>query len=220
MDKIHIDINNRIEVKIENVIYKSTIQDILEDSIAISIPSNKDGYLPLVIDDNISVLLYNKTNNVFQFKSKVLKKTIDKIPLIYISRPTSFKKIQRRDFVRVSYVNVIDFAKIDKIIENVPNDKLYDLKFDIKQGHILDISGGGIKFSNNKNLELNDKIIVYIPLSGKKVMAKCNIVRKDFDALGRVSYGLIFIDISPKDQEEIIQFVFGLMRKMRKSDQR
>ncbi|NLL29691.1 MAG: pilus assembly protein PilZ, partial [Clostridiales bacterium] len=145
MDKLKLEINNKIEVIYGEKNYKSVIQDIREeeDEILISIPVLDGEYLTLVTGRVIEQIYYDNNGNVYQFKSKVLGRIKEKnLSLYRFSSPFDVRKIQRRDYVRVNFIKAINYLS-SKDIE----------KEKYKKALLLDLSGGGMKIKVDEKLD-------------------------------------------------------------------
>ena len=91
---------------------------------------------------------------------------------------------------------------------------------DYHYGVIMDISGGGIKFSSDVKNESGSYIISVISLNGERMMIVCKIIaceksQKVSDKyINRAKF--IFKNIS--DREKIVRFVFDEERKARQRE--
>jgi c-di-GMP-binding flagellar brake protein YcgR len=207
MVKLNLEINNKIEVIYEKKNYKSIIQDINEENkeFFISIPVLDGEYLILHSGTIIEHIYYDDKGNVFKYKSKVIEKIKeDNIPLYKLSSPYDIKKIQRRDFVRVNFVRVINYV----------NPKEYD-EADQRKALLLDLSGGGMKIKVADKLSNGDLILSKLVYEDITVSVKGTIVRVEKTSDKKFVYGVNFIDLDNSAREKIIQIVFTIMRKQR-----
>ncbi|KGM97391.1 flagellar protein [Clostridium novyi A str. 4552] len=214
MTDLKFKINNKVEIiDDQGGIYNSDIQDVSKDSIAISIPIKDSAYLPLRKNDIIDVLYYDG-NNIYSFSSSIKTRTNSNIPLIWIHNPKRYKKIQRRKFVRVSVLLKGLFAKVDRTMQ-LTNETIKTLKF--SKCNIVDLSGGGIKIRTREELEEGTILALILPINEKNMIVKAEVKRSGEKSLDHNEYGIGFIDISVKQQDEIIKNVFAIMRQqMRK----
>ncbi|KGN03397.1 flagellar protein [Clostridium novyi A str. 4570] len=214
MTDLKFKINNKVEIiDEEGEVYSSDIQDINEDSVAISIPIKDSAYLPLRKNNIIDVLYYDG-NSIYSFTSSVKTRTSSNIPLIWIYKPKKYKKIQRRKFVRVSTLSKGIFAKIDRTLK-LTKETIKNLKF--SKCNIVDLSGGGVRIRTSEELEKEDILALIIPIDKNNMILKTQVKRCGQKSAEYNEYGLSFIDISVKQQDEIIKYVFTIMRQqMRK----
>lgn len=209
MSKLELNINGRIEVEYDNNIYKTQIQDIKENEIAISIPVANGQYLTLLKGEEL-VMYYNDNNGtVFKFKSRILARGQEnRIPLYILSQPYDVEVVQRRNFVRVSLAQNISYCKIDTKPEAVSRKSFLP-------GLILDLSGGGMRLKLNEKLNIGDDIIVMLDNEGKEILVKGKVMRIESTEDKRWICGVSFEDIDNRTRENIIRMVFNIMRKQR-----
>jgi c-di-GMP-binding flagellar brake protein YcgR len=80
----------------------------------------------------------------------------------------------------------------------------------------MDISGGGIQIKTKLKLKEGDQIkISFKKLIKLDKLIKGKIVRKRKENFEVYKYGIEFIDISDRNREMIIQWIFNLQRKLR-----
>lgn len=213
-------INNKIEIQMEDGIYKSNIQDITEEYIGISIPVNKGQYLPLGRKEKVTVLYYYE-NEIYSFETMVLGRKIDKIFIIMLQKPENknIKRVQRRNFVRVPFMINLLCAQVssEKSIENISNNQI-----NFFNAYSLDISGGGIRLALDKNLEkeihYHDILMLTIPLESESLTVKAEIVRIEKDIKNpKVICGTNFVELDKVAQETIVKLVFSIMRTQMKN---
>lgn len=214
MIKLDFKINNKVEIiDYEGKVYNSDIQDIKKDCVAISIPIKDSEYLPLRKKDTVDIL-YHDGNCMYSFSSIVAERTNSNIPLIWINFPKTYKKIQRRKFVRVSVLYKGKFAIVDRMFKET-KESIKNIKF--MECNIVDLSGGGMKIRTNIEIEKESIITIILPMKNKSMLLKGKIKRLGKDNINYKEYGIAFIDMPIRQQEEVIKYVFTIMRKqMRK----
>ncbi|WP_270474996.1 flagellar brake protein [Clostridium cochlearium] len=205
------NVNGRIEILMDDGIYKSNIQDIDKDYIAISIPVKDGEYLPLRRGDRVEAVYYEK-NKLYKFYTVVSGRKVDRVMMILLKHPDKIFKVQRRNFVRVPFVTEVLCAVLEKnqgIIDRLDN------QFEFFHGHTLDISGGGIKLSTEKELERGELLMLTIPIKDENISVKGKIIRKE--KLNEFVYGVSFHDVDNKTVEKIVSLLFQIMREQRKT---
>lgn len=214
MTDLKFKINNKVAIiDGEGEVYSSDVQDTNEDSVAISIPIKDSAYLPLRKNDIIDVLYYYGSN-IYSFSSSVKTRASSNIPLIWIYKPKKYKKIQRRKFVRVSILSKGIFAKVDRTLK-LTKETIKNLKF--SKCNIVDLSGGGVRIRTSEKLEKGNILALIFPINKNNMIFKSEVKRYGEKRLEYNEYGISFIDISLKQQDEIIKYVFAIMRQqMRK----
>ncbi|KYH35618.1 flagellar protein YcgR [Clostridium tepidiprofundi DSM 19306] len=216
MTEIKFLLNNKIEIFWNGKYYKSSIQDITDEYIGISIPTYEGALVPFSRGDKLDVIYYGD-KNIYKFYSVVAGRKINRIPIILLSIPNEYRKVQRRRYVRVPYVKYINFSKVSEKISNMSILKGYlENEQNVKKGIVVDISGGGIRIKISEEISLGDNLVVMLPLDDENIILKCKTVRVDFDG-DKYDCGLTFVDMDDAIREKIIKFIFKLMREhMRK----
>lgn len=216
--KVEFLINGKIEIEMEDGIYKSNIQDITDEYVGISIPVSNGTYLPLGRKEKITgVYYYDK--DIYRFQTTVLGRKVDKILIIMIQKPETLTKIQRRNFVRVPFMMNVYCAQItrEKSIENMNNNQI-----EFFEAYSLDISGGGTRLAVNRDLEkkvhYGDILMVTIPLETENLTIKARVVRIEKDRKNpKIIYGTNFLELDKPARETIIRLVFNIMRDQMKN---
>ncbi|WP_235829598.1 flagellar brake protein [Clostridium nigeriense] len=203
-------INSMIDVLWEENVYKATIQDIKESEILITIPVNDGIYLTLKNESEIEQIFYDEKGNVFNYKTKVIGRYIEKdIPFYRLTKPYNIRKIQRRDYVRVNVVQVINYIKESDLQKDIKTEDNYE------NALLLDLSGGGMRIKAKEKLENNDVVIGNLKYENEKINVKGKIIRIEKTEDKRYIYGVSFIDMNNSTREKIIRTVFKIMRKQR-----
>lgn len=203
MAKFEIKVNENIEILYNKEIYKSKIQDVEEDSISIYLPGSEGRYLPLEIGEETEIVYYGERYKVYSFKCKVVKRSADgAVRLLTLGKPYDIERIQRRNFVRVSYVESVQYG-----VSEESSDVVY------KKATLLDLSGGGLKFRTADKLQKEELITLRLKYQDNELFMKSKIVRRNRNDSGDYTYGVEFIDISEMNREKIIRLVFQIMRK-------
>ena len=203
MANFEIKINDNIEVLYNKEIYKSKIQDVEDDSISIYLPGSEGKYLPLEIGEETHRVYYGERDRVYSFKCKVIKRSADgAVRLLTLGKTYDIERIQRRNFVRVSYLESVQYRI---------NEDSSSITF--KNATMIDLSGGGLKFRTADKIEKEELITLRLKYHDNEIFIKSKVVRRNTNDNGDYTYGLEFIDISEMDREKIIQLVFQIMRK-------
>mgnify|MGYP003105869290 CR=1 FL=1 len=213
MAELDLKVNSRIEVVVDEKIYKALIIDIEDDNIKINIPVRNDEYLMLYKDDTIEINSYLDDGKCFNYYCDVISKGKDNNVIYYkLTLPYDVRRIQRRNFFRVNLLEEVTYKNItnktEKEIEELP----------YKSGIIIDISGGGLKVKTKEKLEDNDVIAIKIALRGIEVKLKGEIVRIEESIDNKFLHGIKFLDITESESDTIIKELFAIMRKQRAND--
>lgn len=207
------DVNGRIEVLMDDGIYKSNIQDINENYIAISIPVKDGEYLPLRWGERVEAIYYDE-NKLYKFYTVVSGRKVDRVMMVLLKHPDKIFKVQRRNFVRVPFIAEVlcVILKNNKDIKDITDNQI-----DFFHGHTLDISGGGIKLSTEKEINRGELLMITIPIKDENISIKGKIIRKQKAKAEEFLYGVSFEEIDNKTVEKIVSLLFQIMREQRKT---
>ncbi len=216
--KIEFLVNSKIEIEMEDGMYKSNIQDVTDDCIGISIPVSNGKYLPLGRKEKVTVVYYYG-KDIYRFDTMVLGRKVDKILIIILKKPEKVTMYQRRGCVRVPFMVNVYCAQIK---ERNPMENICNNEVDFFQGYSLDISGGGIKLAFDRNIEkkihYGDVLMVTIPTDESDITVKAKVSRLEKDRKNpKIICGLSFIDLDKTTGESIIRLVFHIMRQQMKN---
>ena len=202
MKKLKLEINDRVEVRVDETNYKSRIQSLTTDAIFIDIPLLNNEYLMFNTGDEIKVITYGKEATVYELSCTVEGRSIDgNIRLYKLSKPHKIKKIQRRGHVRVQITRIIKCLKKDSVYEAI----------------LLDLSGGGMRIKTSKDLVLGDEIgaiIVYEDVELRVIGKVVRIIDSDDRKFNTI--GVEFINITESERDTVVKIVFKIMAKNRK----
>ncbi|GKX28965.1 pilus assembly protein PilZ [Vallitalea longa] len=189
-------------------VYASILQDIGDNELIITAPVKNGKIIPLEVGATYVLSIYTK-NGLYKCKTSVKNRYKQKeLHFITFEIKSEFKKSQRRKYYRLECILPILFTDI--------NDNIWN------EGLIVDISGGGLRFTSKQklgtnttirckiNLAMNDKVN-HIDLKGNVLLS--DIV--DFDTM-KYETRIMFCDISNVDREKIIKFIFEKERMRRK----
>lgn len=210
MQDFNLKVNDRIEVMKDKKAYKTLIIDMQEDFLKINLPVIDGEYLMLNTNEIIEMNSYLDENRCFNFSSEIISRGKEGNILYYIiSNPFDIKKIQRRNFFRVSLLEAIQY----KIITNINKEMFESVPY--KGGVMVDLSGGGLKLKVKENIEEDDLILVKIKINEREIELKCDIVRIENTPDKEKLCGLKFSEITPVQTDLIIQELFQISRKQR-----
>lgn len=210
MTKLELGINRKIDVLWAEDIYKSTIQDIKDEEILITVPVSNGVYLTLEDGEKLEQIFYDNKGNVFGYKSEVLGRiTENNIPFYRIGKPFEITRIQRRNYVRVNILQVINYIKEEELEKEIKEEEKYE------HALLLDLSGGGMRIKIKEELSYNDIIVANLIHDNKKITVRGKIVRIEKTEDKKYVCGIDFDDMDNVTREKIIRTVFRIMRKQR-----
>ncbi|MBI6873110.1 flagellar brake protein [Clostridium aciditolerans] len=216
-DNMEFLVNQKIEIEMEDGIYKSNIQDVTDEYIGISIPVNEGKYVPLRKGEKV-ICHYYYNKDIYRFETVVSGRKIDKLLIIMLKKPEKVVMYQRRNFARVPLmVNIYcGILENSKKIENIGNNQI-----EFFDAYSLDISGGGLRLAIDrkfeKRLNLGSMLMMTIPLNDENLTVKGKIVRVENDRKNpKIICGVSFVDLDRLTRESIIRLVFKTMREQMK----
>ncbi len=206
-DGLKFTINSKVEISWNDSYYKSNIEDVTTDeTIAISIPIRDGQYVPLRKGEQVEVLYYYD-KDIYKFYTAVVDRKVDGIPVILLAYPKEVFKVQRRRFVRIPIVCIIEYAKLEE-----------SLKYKALKAVMVDLSGGGMRVKLSEQVNLGDKLKAAIPIGADLLEVNGEVVRIEKDADDKRNIcGISFVDLEDRVREKIIRHIFQKMREqMRK----
>lgn len=210
-------INDKIELVFpewQNII--GLIQEIGEDYLYIAIPINQTNLKSLIVGNNVEAIITNK-DKIVGFKVRIIGKRIDNIPMYKLKIFSEFYEIQRRDNVRMACSFSIYYSTdINKIDQQQQQDYNEYFREHFKEGIMLDISAGGAYFSTKERLDNNSNIIIGFQLEKDYFILKARIIYLTLnyrDNIINYHYGIEFCNISQKNTEKIVCYIFEKMRR-------
>ncbi len=189
-------------------IYVSIIQDVVDDELIISAPVKNGKIIPLELGTSYMISIYTK-GGVFNCKAKVSKCTKkNQLHLITLSIQSELVKSQRRQYFRLDCIMPINFSEKE-------SDEWY-------HGLVVDISGGGLRFTSNMHYDINTEVKCQFDLNIgddiKRLQILGQVVNFKIVDLETMKYEIrvMFYDIANDDRETIIKYIFEEQRKRRK----
>ena len=211
MKDFNLKVNDRIEVVTEKKTYKTLVIDMQDDFLKINLPVSDGEYLMVHIDEKIEMNSFLDDGRCFNFYSKVISRGKEGNIIYYkMSKPFDIKKIQRRNFFRVSLLDTIEY----KIITDINKEEFDSVSY--KDAFMVDLSGGGLKFKVKDDIiKGDDLLLIRMRIKEIEIELKCDIVRIESTADKEKLCGLKFLDITPVQTDMIIQGLFEIARKQR-----
>ena len=194
----------------DEIQYVSRVDNINEDgTIDVLIPISKSRIV-YIKNDTVLKVIIAKEGAIFEFKAKVVSKQFGVVPLLRLMRVSDIQKIQRRNYFRLKSINNIKIRKIINLME-----KVFDEYF---EASMVDISGGGLAFNADKELDINDFIEVSMDLNSNTICLIGKIVRaeRNENKVKKYSYGINFEKITEIERNIIMRFIFEEQRKLAK----
>lgn len=212
MIKVDFELNKKLDILVDEKYFNSNIQDVTQQYIAISIPTSAGEYLPLSKGAIIDVVYY-KEDNLYKFRSVIIGRKFENIPILLISQPKEIKKIQRRRYFRVLLIGTAKYINLKK--ESRTNLSTVDVRKYLK-AVLVDLSGGGMRVKVSEEIKTNDFLLVSLTVNEADVLIVGQAKRIVKDDDGRFICGLSFELLDDKTRELLIKYTFQLMRNQMK----
>ncbi|MCT4688246.1 flagellar brake protein [Vallitalea sp.] len=188
-------------------VYVSIIQDINDDEIIISAPVKNGKIIPLEVGASYVLSIYTNSG-LYKCKSTVKNRYKKKeLHMITLEVKSPMEKSQRRQYYRLECILPILFADI--------NEDTWS------EGLIVDISGGGLRFTSKRKMDANTILKCKIKLNSNDevdtIELKGKVILSDIVDFEATKYETrIKFNISNEYREKIIKFIFEEERKRRK----
>ncbi|QFJ55498.1 flagellar brake protein [Pseudobutyrivibrio xylanivorans] len=179
--------------------------------------------------------VFNTRAGMFQLKGEITKRgKLENFPVYVFEPSTGLSKVQRRDYYRFQCLIPIRVLPIPEDVAFLPNMPLveddlerygntYGIAF---QGNILDISGGGVRFTADMDIGTDKDHYVYVSfkLVSHTVNETINAVARRIKSVYKPDLKLFehrieFLFKETEDRETIIKYIFDEERRIRKKDQ-
>lgn len=208
-------------------VYQSQIFDILsEDKLEIIMPMEKSKLVLLPIDSEYELFFYTKVG-LYQCYARITDRyKSNNIYLIVMELVSNLSKYQRREFYRLNcamdlHIRLMTEEELQGKQNNEPH---CDAAIPMEEAIAVDISGGGVRCVGRIRYEEGSYVYVRfcLNLQGKyKVYTLAGIVLQVHDIEsrpGEYEYRVKFDNLTTKEQEEIIRYIFDEERKYRKRE--
>lgn len=219
MKKNRLELGNKLELEIDDELYR--IDQPLVSQFEAQLPDGSMEILSpiykgrvLYIGRNIELnVIYEHEGEVFCFKAIALEsKFVGWLAMLRIKQISEEVRLQRRQFFRLACVLDVAYRLFKE--ENTPVDDRGEFVNSVTK----DISGGGICLLSRENIQKDMfvegkiKIDQDISFIGKvrRVIPADN--KGDF----KYEAGIEFIEITGKEREKLISFIFDYQRKLLK----
>jgi c-di-GMP-binding flagellar brake protein YcgR len=205
-------INQKINVAMvpEGEYHKSSIQEVDEETLSISMPIRRGMFLLLKTGDKVRVE-YAVKDAVYSFQANVRdRKRSNEVMLIVLERPNAISRTQRRNYVRFPVNLPIFFQLVGPDGDTLPDGEV------VRQGRTVDISGGGLQIVAMSPPDREDTVLITLKLDDNnprelQLSGDVSWVVQD-DWSKNTRFGVSFTDISEVEQERIISYIFFKMR--------
>ena len=233
-----IDIRLMHQVKIEDnggemaQVYKSSICDYLADNLLeVSMPTAEGRMVLFQVGAECQMVIYSK-RGMYQCIAVVQKRyKKDNLYLLSVEIMSEPKRFQRREFFRVNLLTEVQYYIVPKEVAALPTTEELFLEIEkpeyidqMKHGMVKDISGGGMLFSSDEQLQMGNYILLNFRLSSENMdesfylVSQCVGSYKNLKVETLYDHRMKFIFKNLRDREKIVRFVFEEERRIRKKE--
>lgn len=185
--------------------YRSRIEDVGSKVIMVGAPYAKGVVVPLREGTQMTITFWDEIS-AYSFTGRVMQRVAVPVPMLVLELPESISKIQRRNFVRIPAFFPLAFRMVTK--EGLS---------DAKGAMMVDLSGGGMRFKTEEDLENNSLLFAQMKLPSGEMQTPVRVCRKEkIDGMKQYVISVEFHDLSDRDRDRIIRCVFDLQREMRR----
>ncbi len=208
-------------------VYKGAVFDVLsEDSFEITMPTEGTKMILLPVGREYSMVFYvGKT--LYQCDVQIYDRyKRDNIYILAMHVTSNLVKFQRRAYYRFSCSLAMNSRTLEedeiRAFEEKENILLPELP--LRQGVILDISGGGLRFIATQPYEKGSMIFCTYTLTGDNgskdysLMGEVLEVKEMPSKPGVFEHRVEFKNIRESDRDEIIRYIFDAERKLRQKE--
>lgn len=151
--------------------------------------------------------------------------------LLAMQITSSIEKIQRREFFRIEYAKPMkyipiteDIAKLattEQVFVQIQNPDFINQK---KEAMMLDLSGGGLRFSSTEHLDVGSFVVVELRLTNDRMDQTFFLVSKIISSEPIPNKPELFVNRiqfffkNLRDRENIVRFVFEEERRIRRKE--
>lgn len=209
VDKSGLRVNQLVEIELDSYLYKgvfpSRIEEITSEVIYLGIPIRFGVLVPVQVGDKITVN-YIHDQEAYCFKTRVLGRKREPLPVLVAELPREIIKIQRRNHVRLEISLPVYLRALEE-------------KSTISAGRTIDISGGGILLVTSAEWpRAQDLIWLRIELPRREpVICKARVVRtnrRQVRGVNRYYIACQFEDIREGQRDLIVGFIFARQREL------
>lgn len=230
-------------IKSANTYVSQVVDYVDEDIISIASPI-KSGLL-VILNRWFNYRMYFYTSKgLYQCDGQVHKMYRENnIPMVMMKLVSDLERVQRRQYFRLECVHEILYRHFTEEEIKLEEKLIYDhditqeeqaeirkrlaqLKNQWINGCITDLSGGGCRFNSREELNPGEKIIIKLNFKLKNELKRLEITaciiasEKMYKRTGFYEHRAEFYDISHKDREDLIKYIFEQERKRRNNEKK
>ncbi len=214
-------------------VYISTVFGVTKNKeIIFHIPTRKGHVVTIPMEVPFDIVL-NTRQGMFQVGGQIVKRgRLENFPVYVFEPSTELTKVQRRDYYRFKCLIPIKVLPVPEDVAVLPSMEL--IESDLEKygntygepvaGTIVDISGGGARFTAKKDVVTERYMYCSFVLSTTGLNKIINVIARRIKSeynseLQVFEHRIEFIFKEPEDREIIIKYIFDEERRIRKKEQ-
>lgn len=223
-----VKINQQIEIEIvtdEPHKYRTKVENVTEQFLEILSPMEKG--LIISMHNGMSVKVsYFDDLAIYSLYVQVIRQRRGELGTVTLGIPTRFSRIQRRNYVRIDTSIEVEARKKVETFENgetppeSPEEPAADDLIQVIPGTTMDLSGGGIMFRCNAEVQMGELIEITVFLGGEDNVKAAGKVVRFIKMPAHTKYlyavGIEFTEITEKERDKIIKYIFKKQLELRK----
>ncbi len=203
-----------------NRMHESRVLKVLsENRVEIAMPIENGKLILLPVDGTYDMYFYGN-NAVFQCNARVADRyRHGGMYMLVMDMTSNLRDYQRREYYRFSCALEMDSRQLGEEEISVASQEELLPELPLKSSVIVDISGGGLRFVAYYAYEVDSLILCkyHLTVEGKKkeyrLVGKVLAVHELENKPGAYEHRVQYVNVDPKDREEIIQYIFDEARK-------
>ncbi|KLU60391.1 flagellar brake protein YcgR [Peptococcaceae bacterium CEB3] len=185
--------------------YRTRIDEVGDRLVSVGAPYRDREVVPVREGTDVEIAFADELS-AYSFAAKVSQRIALPVPILVLAVPGEIRRVQRRSFVRLPAFYPLAYRVV--IQEGLSEPRV---------GRMLNLSGGGIRFRVNEEIEERALLYLYLQLPTGEIQTPAYVSRVEKEEDG-TSYTVSaeFDEIPERERDRIIRCVFELQRTMRK----
>jgi c-di-GMP-binding flagellar brake protein YcgR len=214
--RLELELINSLGEKIAGPYVSQLLEPVSETRMIISTPIFESRLIFIPLNGKLHISFFHRKYGLMGFTAVVAaRESRGNVATLKIQAQSGLERVQRRKHYRLDSLLNSEYR-----IFGASPDK--SSASSLTKATVKNISGSGACIMTEENVPKNTVIELYIRLNEKtKIKAVCTVLRNQpVEVKKGVSYelGLHFTEISPKDQDIIIKYIFEQQRMLLKKD--
>jgi c-di-GMP-binding flagellar brake protein YcgR len=211
----------------KNRVYLSKVYDVISDEqIEIMMPMEQSKLILLPIDGEYTMCFFTK-NGLYLCTGRVIERyKNNNVYTLLFELTSDLKRRQRREYYRYACILPLAVRKLvpDETEALTKGEYYIESGLPLRQGTIVDISGGGLRFVGANQYEQDSVVFVSydLPTNGTnkkyEIIGRVLMSRPLVNQPGEFEHRIQYTKISKQSREEIIRYIFEQERKNRNKE--